>query len=151
MKLRTNSSKNLKADAGQQIPWVVEKFFSCTQKKPSQKWRLRAAEKYLFYVYSVAQYSLKFPARVVPAPPFLLIYVIMTSFPQTLAKLYSIVDFYFIHSYFSYDWTWISKLWSLNKWYMGNLQMCLWRHTIMTSQCSRNKNVTKIVKNYHFE
>ena len=33
---------------------------------------------------------------------------------------------------------------------MDNLQIHLWRHTIMTSQ-RRSKNVTKIVKNYHFE
>ena len=74
----------------------------------------------------------------------------MTSFPQKLAKFFSFVDFYFIHSHFSYGWTWIFKLGSHNKWDMGNLQINLWRHTNMTSQC-RNKNVTKIIKNYHFE
>ena len=94
--------------------------------------------------------SLKFPSRVVPTPLFLPIYVIMTSFPQKLTKFFIFVDFYFIHSHFSYVGTWIFKLGSLNKWDMGNLHMHLWRPTIMTSQC-RNKNVTKIIKYYHFE
>ena len=103
-----------------------------------------------FYLYSDAQYSLKFPARVVPTPLFLPSYVLMTSFSQKLAKFFSFVDFYFIHYHFPYGWTWIFKLGSLNKWNMGNLQMHLLRHMIIKSQC-RNKNVTKIVKNYHFE
>ena len=103
-----------------------------------------------FYLYSDAQYNLKIPARVVPNPLFLPIYVIMTSFPQNLVKCFSFVDFYFIHSHFFYGWIWISKLGSLNKWDIGNFQMHLWRHMIMTSQC-RNKNVTKIVKNYRFQ
>ena len=81
-----------------------------------------------FYLYSdAAQYSLKFPARVVPTPLFLPIYVIMTSLPQKLAKFFTFVDFYFVHSHFSYGWTWIFNLGSLNKWDMGNLQMHLWR------------------------
>ena len=58
-----------------------------------------------FYLYSDAQYSLKFPARVVLTSLFLPIYVIMTSFPQKLANFFSFVDFYFIHSHFSYGWT----------------------------------------------
>ena len=74
----------------------------------------------------------------------------MTSFPQKLTKFFSFVDFYFIPSHFSCSWTWISKLGSLNEWGMGNLQMNLWRRKARTSQC-RNKNVTKIVKSYHFE
>ena len=74
----------------------------------------------------------------------------MTSFPQKLTKFFSFVDISFIHSHFSFGRTWISKLRSFNKWGMGNLQIHLWRHAIMTSQC-RNKNVTKIVKNYVFE
>ena len=99
-----------------------------------------------FYLYSDAQYSLKFLARIVPTPLFLPIYVIMTSFPLKLTKFFSFIDFYFIHFRFSYGWIWISKLGSVNEWDMGNLQMHLQRHKIMTSQ-SRNKNVTKIVKN----
>ena len=107
-------------------------------------------EKKFFYLCSDAQYSLKFPARIVPTPLFLPIYVIMTSFPRKLTKFFSFVDFYFIHSHFSCGRTWISKLGSLNEWHMGDLQTHLWRHTIMTSHC-RNKTVIKIVKNYHFE
>ena len=74
----------------------------------------------------------------------------MTSFPQKLAKFFSFVDFHFIHSHLSYGWTWIFKLGSINKWDICNFRMYLLCHTIMKSQC-RNKNVTKIVKNYHFE
>ena len=44
----------------------------------------------------------------------------------------------------------LDHLTRLNKWDMENLQMHLWRHMIMTSQC-RSKNVTKIVNNYYFE
>ena len=58
-----------------------------------------------FYLNGDAQYSLKFPARVVPNALFLPIYVIMTSFSQKLAKFFSFVDFNFIHSHFLYGWT----------------------------------------------
>ena len=52
------------------------------------KKRVYGPRKDFFYLYSDAQYSLKFPARIVLTPLFLTIYVIMTSFPQKLASFF---------------------------------------------------------------
>ena len=46
-----------------------------------------------FYLFSDAQYSLKFPAEVVPTPLFLPFYVIMTSFLQELTKQFALLTF----------------------------------------------------------
>ena len=115
-------------------------FLNLVKKRVYRPWK-----DIFFYPHCDAQYSLKLPARVTPIPLLLPIYFIMTSFSQKSAKFFSFVDFYFIHSHCSYGWTWISKIGSLNKWDMGNLQMHSWRHMMMTSQC-RNKSVTKTVK-----
>ena len=69
------------------------------------KKRVYGPRKDFFYLHTDAQHSLKFPAGVVPTLVFLLIYIIMTSFPQKLADFFSFVDFYFIHSHYSYGWT----------------------------------------------
>ena len=53
-------------------------------------WRAAGCQPLL---YSDAQYSLNFPARVVPIPLFLPIYVIMTSFPQKLTKFLVLFTF----------------------------------------------------------
>ena len=55
--------------------------------------RVYGPRKDIFHLYRDAQYSMKFPARVVSILLFLPIYVIMTSFPQKLAKRFTFVDF----------------------------------------------------------
>ena len=48
---------------------------------------------FFFYLYSDARYSLKFPGRILCTPLILPIYVIMTSFPQKLAKFLALFTF----------------------------------------------------------
>ena len=65
------------------------------------KKRVYGPRKKFFFAY-IAMISIKFPARVIPTPLFLTIYVIMTSFPQKLDKIFSFIDIYFIDYHFSY-------------------------------------------------
>ena len=53
----------------------------------------------------IAMLTIVWSFRLGLCPPhfFLPIYVIMMSFPQKLAKAFSFVDFYFIHSHFSFE------------------------------------------------
>ena len=107
-----------------------------------------------FFVYSDAQYSLKFPARVVPTPLFLPIYVIMTSFPQKLAKFFIFVDFYFIHSHFSFGFYLIFQTWVTQQ--VGHGQSLNVRNKNVTKVASKfdtmqEQKCTKIARNYHFQ
>ena len=67
-------------------------IWPCKQNSFVKK-RVYGPRKDFFYLYSDAQYSLKFPARVVPNPLFLPIYVIMTSFTQKWAKFLALSTF----------------------------------------------------------
>ena len=126
--------------------WLHYLVAEIPQIQPGQKVCLWAPGKF-FSLYSNRynpQYSLKFPTRIVPTLLFLLIYVIMTSFPQKSANFLSFVDF-LLYSFLVFLWldltyqTWVTQQVGHGQSLDGFMMSYNYNVTMQKQKCYRNR------------